>query len=59
MNTVAFGKLHVQTGLRFEDTQMDTFGYNVTLTPTGVSQSGWQIIRPTSTSCPVCRCATD
>lgn len=31
MNTIDFGKLHVQTGVRFEGTQMDTFGYNVTL----------------------------
>jgi TonB-dependent receptor len=31
MNTIDFGKLHLQTGLRFEQTQMDTFGYNVTL----------------------------
>jgi TonB-dependent receptor len=31
MNTIDFGKLHVQTGLRLEETQMDTAGYNVTL----------------------------
>lgn len=30
MNTIDLGKLHVQTGLRFEGTQMDTAGYNVT-----------------------------
>lgn len=30
MNTIDFGKLHIQTGLRFEATQMDTFGYNLT-----------------------------
>jgi TonB-dependent receptor len=29
MNTIDFGKLHVQTGLRFEDTQMNTFGYSL------------------------------
>ena len=29
MNTIDFGKLHLQTGLRFEETQMDTFGYNL------------------------------
>ena len=29
MNTIDFGKLHVQTGVRFEGTQMDTFGYTV------------------------------
>jgi TonB-dependent receptor len=33
MNTVDFGKLHVQTGLRFEQTNMNTFGYNLTLDP--------------------------
>jgi len=33
MNTIDFGKLHVQTGVRFEGTQMDTFGYNVLLFP--------------------------
>jgi TonB-dependent receptor len=30
MNTVDLGKLHLQTGLRFEGTQMFTFGYNLT-----------------------------
>jgi TonB-dependent receptor len=30
MNTIDFGKLHLQTGLRLEGTQMDTFGYNLT-----------------------------
>ena len=29
MNTIDFGKLHLQTGLRFEATQMDTFGYSL------------------------------
>jgi len=29
MNTIDFGKLHLQTGLRLEGTQMDTFGYNL------------------------------
>jgi TonB-dependent receptor len=33
MNTIDFGKLHVQTGLRFENTQMDTLGYTVKLYP--------------------------
>jgi TonB-dependent receptor len=33
MNTIDFGKLHVQTGVRFEGTQMDTFGYTVALFP--------------------------
>jgi TonB-dependent receptor len=40
MNTIDLGKLHMQTGLRFEDTRMDTFGYNLTFygpdTPTQV-----------------------
>jgi len=31
MNTIDFGKLHVQTGVRLEQTQMDTFGYTVAL----------------------------
>jgi TonB-dependent receptor len=31
MNTLDFGKLHVQTGVRFEGTQLNTFGYYVTL----------------------------
>ena len=30
MNTIDFGKLHLQTGLRIEGTQMMTFGYNLT-----------------------------
>ena len=35
MNTIDFGKLKVMAGLRFEGTNMDTFGYNVTLYPAG------------------------
>ncbi len=35
MNTMDFGKLHVMAGVRFEGTQMDTLGYNVTLYPAG------------------------
>ena len=35
MNTMDFGKLHVVAGVRFEGTQMDTLGYNVTLFPAG------------------------
>lgn len=35
MNTIDLGRLHAQTGLRIEATQMDTFGYNVILTDTG------------------------
>ncbi|RZU42368.1 TonB-dependent receptor [Edaphobacter modestus] len=30
MNTITFGKLRAQTGIRFEATHMDTFGYNLT-----------------------------
>ncbi len=29
MNTIDFGKLHVQTGLRFENTRMDTLGHTL------------------------------
>jgi len=39
MNTIDIGKLHVQTGVRFDQTQMDTFGYNVTLIPAGAPNS--------------------
>jgi TonB-dependent receptor len=35
MNTMDFGKLHVVAGVRFEGTQMNTQGYNVTLYPAG------------------------
>ena len=35
MNTIDFGKLKVMAGLRFEGTNMDTFGYNVTSYPAG------------------------
>jgi TonB-dependent receptor len=44
MNTIDLGKFHVQTGLRFEDTQMSTFGYNLTFygpkTPTQLCATG-------------------
>ncbi len=40
MNTIDFGKLHVQTGVRFEGTQMDTAGYTVALFPSGGSVPG-------------------
>ena len=44
MNTIDFGKLHLQTGLRFENTRDLTFGYNLTFyspTPeTGVCAPG-------------------
>jgi len=34
MNTIDFGKLHLQTGLRLENTNMTTFGYNLTFVGT-------------------------
>jgi len=40
MNTIDFGKLHLQTGLRFEATQMDTFGYNLIFYPTAKLPNG-------------------
>jgi TonB-dependent receptor len=44
MNTIGFGKLHVQAGLRFEQTNMHTFGYNLSIdpnpTPTGQPAQG-------------------
>ncbi len=49
MNTIDFGKLHAQTGLRFEGTQMDTFGYNVTLYAAGSAKCGGS----TNTGCGV------
>jgi TonB-dependent receptor len=49
MNDIDLGKLHVQTGLRFEETQMDTFGYLVTLYGAGSIQCGG----PTNTGCGV------
>ncbi len=33
MNTIDLGKFHLQTGLRFEDTQMDTAGYTLGWAP--------------------------
>jgi TonB-dependent receptor len=35
MNTIDFGRLHVQTGVRFEQTNMNTFGYYLTFDPNG------------------------
>jgi TonB-dependent receptor len=47
MNTVDLGSFHLQTGLRFEQTNMQTFGYNLTLdpndpggTPSGTTPTG-------------------
>ena len=47
MNTMDFGKLHVVAGIRFEDTNMTTHGYFVTLYPAGATNC------PTSTGCGV------
>jgi TonB-dependent receptor len=35
MNTMDFGRFHVVAGMRFEETQMNTLGYNVTLFAAG------------------------
>jgi len=40
MNTMDFGHLHIVAGVRFEGTQMNTLGYNVTLYPAGSSKCG-------------------
>ncbi len=45
MNSMDFGRFHVVAGVRFEGTQMDTLGYNVTLYPAGSTNC------PTSTGC--------
>ena len=45
MDTMDFGRLHVVAGVRFEGTQMNTLGYNVTLFPAGSPNC------PTSTGC--------
>jgi TonB-dependent receptor len=39
MNTIDFGKLHLQTGLRIEGTQMMTFGYNLTFNGPALSST--------------------
>ena len=39
MNTIDFGRLHLQTGLRLENTNMMTFGYNLTFYGTYVPAS--------------------
>jgi TonB-dependent receptor len=45
MNTIDFGKLHLQTGLRFEDTQMMTSGYVLDWAPSTVA-SGTSTTQP-------------
>jgi TonB-dependent receptor len=47
MNTMDFGHLHMVAGVRFEGTQMNTLGYNVTLYPASSSNC------PTATGCGV------
>ncbi|MGA3096067.1 MAG: TonB-dependent receptor [Bryobacteraceae bacterium] len=47
MDTMDFGRLHVVGGVRFEGTQMNTLGYNVTLYGAGSA------LCPTSTGCGV------
>jgi TonB-dependent receptor len=49
MNTIDFGRVHLQTGLRFEATQMETAGYNVTLYTAGDPHCG----DPSNTGCGV------
>jgi TonB-dependent receptor len=45
MNSMDFGKFHIVAGVRFEGTQMNTLGYNVTLYPAKSPNC------PTSTGC--------
>ncbi|MGA1983757.1 MAG: TonB-dependent receptor [Acidobacteriaceae bacterium] len=52
MNTIDFGKLHVQTGLRIEGTQMTTFGYNLTFFGTYSSKTGAYSGGSASVTCP-------
>ena len=40
MNAIDFGKLHVNTGLRFENTRTMTFGYNLTFYGTYAAKTG-------------------
>ncbi len=49
MNSIDLGRLHLQAGLRFEATQMDTAGYNVTLYAAGDPTCGGS----TNTGCGV------
>jgi TonB-dependent receptor len=49
MNTIDVARLHVQAGVRFEQTTMRTHGHNVTLYAAGASQCGG----PTNTGCGV------
>lgn len=47
MNTIDFGRLHVQTGVRIEATQMQTTGYELEWTAT-VTSSGASASQPTA-----------
>ena len=49
MNTIDMARLHIQTGLRFEQTTMRTNGYNVTLYAAGSAKCGG----PANTGCGV------
>jgi TonB-dependent receptor len=52
MNTVDLGKLHVNTGLRIENTRTLTFGYNLTFFGTYSSKTGTYAGGASSVDCP-------
>lgn len=52
MNTVDFGKLHINTGLRIEATRDLTFGYNVSFFGTYSSETGTYSGGSSDTECP-------
>jgi TonB-dependent receptor len=52
MNTIDFGKLHVNTGLRIENTRDLTFGYNLTFYGTYQSKTGTYSGGSSSVPCP-------
>jgi TonB-dependent receptor len=52
MNTVDFGKLHVNTGLRIESTRDLTYGYNLTFYGTYSSKTGTYAGGSSSVECP-------
>jgi TonB-dependent receptor len=47
MNTIDFGKLHLNTGLRIENTRTMTFGYNLTFYPTTKTETSSGLPCPT------------
>ena len=53
MNTLDFGKLRVQTGVRFEGTQMNIDGYFVTLYPAQPKVPIYPCTSPNNTGCGV------